>query len=198
MELLVWKGDAVSCSALWRSYQTQGIRMGFQWKQIIPFLSEHISASESAHDRQGSRGSQQGSSHPCQRGLSPGQGGFPVFPAWLEQELGWQERDGGGADGAHGAGGAAQSAVRTAGTRLAAAANGDGKGWKGKDSTQLVPFGFDLESTGVLATEKERGRRGMTHKNIGVSMKMLLPEDRKEEGPSLQMWRELEEKVPLV
>lgn len=38
----------------------------------------------------------------------------------------------------------------------------------------------------------------MTHKNIGVSMKMLLPEDRKEEGPSLQMWRELEEKVPLV
>lgn len=76
--------------------------------------------------------------------------------------------------------------------------NGDGKGWKGKDSTQLVPFGFDLESKGVLAAEQERGRRGMTHKNIGVSMKMLLPEDRKEEGPSLQMWRELEEKVPLV
>lgn len=124
-----------------------------------------------------------------------------MFPVWLEQELGWQERDGGGADGGHRAAvldGQHKALSEQQGLALATAANGDGKGWKGKDSTQLVPFGFDLESKGVLAAEQERGRRGMTHKNIGVSMKMLLPEDRKEEGPSLQMWRELEEKVPLV
>lgn len=128
-------------------------------------------------------------------------GGFPVFPVWLEQELGWQKRDGGGADSGHRAAvldGRHKALSEQQGLALATAANGDGKGWKGKDSTQLVPFGFDLESKGVLAAEQERGRRGMTHKNIGVSMKMLLPEDRKEEGPSLQMWRELEEKVPLV
>lgn len=124
-----------------------------------------------------------------------------MLPVWLEQELGRQERDGGGADGGQGAAvldGRHKVLSKQQGLELATAANGDGKGWKGKGSTQLVPSGFDLESRGVLATEQERGRRGMTHKNIGVSMKMLLPEDRKEEAPSLQMWRELEEKVPLV
>ena len=46
------------------------------------------------------------------------------------------------------------------GLALAMAANGDGKGWRGKDATQLVPLGFDLESRGVLATEQERERKG--------------------------------------
>lgn len=74
------------------------------------------------------------------------------------------------------------------GLALATAANGDGTSWRGKDTAQLVPFGFDLESTGVLATEQEGGRRerGVTHKNIGVSMRIQLPEDRKEEGTCLE------------
>lgn len=121
MELLVWKGDAVSCSGLRRSYQTQGIRMRFQWKQIIPFLSEHISASESAHDRQGSRGSQWGSSHAYQRGLSSELGRVPCVPSVAgagggEAGEGW--RGSRRWAGSCGAGWAAQSAVRTAGTRL--------------------------------------------------------------------------------
>lgn len=71
-------------------------------------------------------------------------GGFPVFP---EQKRGWQERDGGGADGGHGAAalnGQHKALSEQQGLALATAANGDGKGWRGKDATQLVPFGFDL------------------------------------------------------
>lgn len=118
-----------------------------------------------------------------------------------ERERGWQERDGGGADGEHRASvlnGQHKELSEQQGLTLATAANGDGKGWRGKDAAQLVPFGFDLESRGVLATDRERGRRRVTHKNISVSMKMQLPEDRKEEGTSRQTWGELEEKVPLV
>lgn len=127
--------------------------------------------------------------------------GSLVFLVQLEWERGWQERDGGGADGGHGAAvlnGRYKALSEQQGLALATAANGDGKGWRGKDATQLVPFGFDLESRRELATEQERGRRGVTHKNIGVSMKMQLPEDSKEEGTSLQTWGELEEKVLLV
>lgn len=46
--------------------------------------------------------------------------------------------------------------------------------------------------------EQEGRRRRVTHKNIDVTMKMQLPEDRKEEGTSLRTQRGLEENVPLV
>lgn len=46
--------------------------------------------------------------------------------------------------------------------------------------------------------EQEGRRSRVTHKNIDVTMKMQLPEDRKEEGSSPQTRGELEEKVPLV
>lgn len=201
MELLFWKGDAVSCSGLQRSFQTQGIRMGFQWKQIIPFLPS-LSTFFPLKQHMTGRAAAAVAAPMCGRGdQAKSSGGFPVIPVRLEREQGWQEQDGGGADGGHGAAalnGRHKALSEQQGLALATAANGDGKGWRGKDVTQLVPFGFDLESRGVLATEQEGGRRGVTHKNIGLSVKMQLPEDRKEEGTSLQTWGELEEKVPLV
>lgn len=176
MELLFWKRDAVSCSGLQRSFQTRGIRMGFQWKQIIPFLSslttflppkQHMTGRAAAEVADGAAPVRAG------RDQAKSSGGFPVFPVRLERERRWQEWGGGGADGGHGTtalNGQHKALSEQQGLTLATAANGDGKGWRGKDVTQLVPFGFDLESRGVLATEQEGGRRRVTHKNIGVSM----------------------------
>ena len=76
----------------------------------------------------------------------------------MRLERGWQERDGGGADGGHGAAalsGRHKALSEQQGLAPVPTANGDGKGWRGTDATQLVPFGFDLGSGGVLATELE-------------------------------------------
>lgn len=178
--------------------------MGFQWKRIIPFLSSLSTFLPPKQHMTGRAAAEvAGGAAPMCAGRDQAQssGGFPMFLVQLEWERGWQEQDGGGADGGHRAAvlnGRYKALSEQQGLALATAANGDGKGWRGKDATQLVPFGFDLESRRELATEQEQGRRGVTHKNIGVSMKMQLPEDSKEEGTSLKTWGELEEKVPLV
>lgn len=179
--------------------------MGFQWKQIIPFLSSLSTFLPPKQCCMTTRAAAEvaGRAAPMHAGgdEAPSSGGFPMYPVWLEGEQKWQERGGGRASSGHRAvmvNGQHKELSEQQGLVLATAANGDGKGWRGKDATQLVPFGFDLESRGVLATEQEGGRRRVTHKNIAVSMKMQLPEDRKEEGTSLQTWGELEEKVPLV
>lgn len=140
--------------------------MGFQWKRIIPFLpslstflplKQHMTGRAEVEAADGAAPVRTGGDR------AKSSGGFPVFPVRLEWEQGWQERDGGGADGGHGAAalnGRHKALSEQQGLALATAANGDGKGWRGKDATQLVPFGFDLESRGVLATEQEGGRRG--------------------------------------
>lgn len=110
--------------------------MGFQW--IIPFLpspSTFLPAEQHTPGR---------AAPVCAQGDgTQSSGGSPVFPARREQEQGWQERGGGRARSC-GTERAAQSALRTAGACAATAANGDGKGWRGKDATQLVRYGFDL------------------------------------------------------
>lgn len=119
-----------------------------------------------------------------------------MFPARREQEQGWQERDGGRA--------------RSCGTERRHKALSEQQG------LVLQRLQMEMERAGEERTrhswsataliskaegcwpEQEGRRRRVTHKNIDVTMKMQLPEDRKEEGTSLRTRRGLEENVPLV